>query len=221
MTFGTLHRAALVAAVLMFGSIAGAQMRPLDEAPTALYHSFTIAPGHAWSSQSIALEAGHWHIGSPDGPLASEAQLRAALTGLSRIAIGGRCAAVMEGATGYPCGFALQHLNIDGIDAARLDGVAIDAVTLATAARGAAGTRDAESQQEEPREAQELVQVVASVRGDAADAGARPGGHIAFGFRSFDNPLRPSSFEAASGVVELRARSRRPGRDASAGSQSI
>jgi hypothetical protein len=218
MKLGTFHRAVLTTAGLAFGSIAGAQMNPLDEAPAALYHSFAIAPGHAWSSESIALQVGHWHVGSVDGPLASEAQLRAALTSLARIAIGGRCAAVVEGATGYPCGFALQHLSVDGIDGTRLDGIAADAVTLATAGRGAAETRDVESQPAAPGQTQHLVQVVASVLGDA---GARPGGRIAFVFRSFDNPLRPSSFDAASGVVELRARPRRSSRDAPAGRQSI
>lgn len=163
--------------------------------PPALYHAFQIAPKGAWGTVSLSFDSG-WHIGSIDGPLVNPLQMRDALAGLTSVTIGARCVGQRDGPTHYPCGFAMAQLEIDGISAERLIGIAARGPTLSFTAEETLVSSTATP----------LVQITASVPELGGDIGARFGGRMTFRWRSVSSQGHQSKVDTDSGVVEMRYR---------------
>lgn len=98
---------ALVPATSTLGASAAAAGDGLE-----LHARFDLAPGQAWSSVQIA--AAGWHLMSAAGTPAALAHLRAVPAGPHSVMIGGRCAGWVDGATVYPCGFAVEAVRLGG-----------------------------------------------------------------------------------------------------------
>lgn len=186
-----LARAALVLALTELPCAAARA----DEDSSALFHAFRIAPKGATATVSLSFDSG-WHVDSVDGPPVDPAQMRYALTSLASVTIGGRCVGPRDGLTLYPCGFAMAGLEIDGIAAERLTGIAVRGRTLSFAMRETAS----------PSTATQLVKITASLPGLDGDAGARFDGRMKFHWRSLSSKGHPAKVDADSGVVELRYR---------------
>lgn len=110
--------------------------------------------------------------------------------------IGGRCVGQRDGLTFCPCGFAMARLEIDGIAAERLTGIAAHGPTLSFTARETASSSTAT----------QMVQITASVPEVGDDAGGRFDGRMRFQWRSVGSNAHPTKVDADSGVVELQHR---------------
>lgn len=80
-----------------------------------LYARFEASPSDAWHSVSIDLTPGRWRVGSIDGPPADEPQLRAVLSDLQDLAIGGRCLPVQRERVST-CTFTFAEFDLAGIE---------------------------------------------------------------------------------------------------------
>jgi hypothetical protein len=190
-----------------FGGVAPCVAADAD-APQPLYHRFEIPADGAFGAVSIDLVPAAWRVGHADGPPADAAQLDAVLAQLSRIRVRGRCGSIVDGATEYPCSFALARLAVDGIPAARLDGVAGGgAATFSIAAVAGAPLAEEAALGGDRSRIDRVLEVVASIAG-AGEPGARAGGRIAFSFRAVPNSIAPAAFDPHSGVVVLQPRPR-------------
>jgi hypothetical protein len=195
-----------------------------QEAPArggiVLVHSFRLPADLAWGSVSVSLTPQAWRVGSAQGPVASEAQLRAVLSRLAEIDIGGRCAGWVDGGTSYPCSFAVSDVDLGGTVNERYGALGADWRLTPEAARGLPGAENPDDRasgstgpvQDTPR----LV-AVRLPRPYVGDKSKAFGAKLEFRIRTVSNPLMPSQFERASGSVVLRARPAVKEGDASAG----
>lgn len=204
------HRAlrgiALVGALALAAGVEQAYSRDADA--DALYHRFDVPARTAWGAVRVELSPQAWRVGGPDGPAADAAQLRAVLANVGAIEIGGRCAGWVEGPTGYPCGFAVRGLRIDGT-----------ASEQPQVLQSEWGTPDSErvraslaAVNPELAAAGLIAPVLDSPRLVTARApadllgnrSAAYGAMIGFEIRALSNPLVPSDFDRRSGFVVLR-----------------
>lgn len=183
-----------------------------DREAFTLVHRFTIPVRIEWGSIAVELAPGGWRVGSAFGPPASDAQLRAVLSRLTRIEVGGHCAGWSEGLTVYPCGFAVADFDLGGLVEPRFSGLTVDWETPADAVqpnpvadRPRATPRPAAHGLISPAlDAPRFVALRAPLRylGDQSRAfGAR----MQFRFRCVTNALVPSEFDRTSGAIVLRA----------------
>lgn len=170
----------------------------------ALSHRFPVPLRQQWGTVSVELVAQHWRVGSFDGPAATEAQLRSVLGNLGAVEIGGHCAGWVEARTLYPCGFAIESLDLAGKVADRYAAIGID--------WDAPAESGARVQSEEFRRSGLIAPVLGPMRFVAVHAPLRylgdkreaAGGRIEFRLRAVSNPLVPSEFDRANGSVILR-----------------
>lgn len=179
--------------------------QPVGADATALFASFTLAPGVEWATVSIPLAPQHWHVGRADGPAPSAARLGAVLTRIAQLQIGANCARWEEGATAYACGFAVDSLSIGERAVTSHPVVAFD-----WSPTGETGARALERKSPELRRSGLLAPLQAPMRFVPVDLSARkigaavPGEPIQFRFRAVSNPLVPSTFDRSSGTIVIR-----------------
>jgi hypothetical protein len=93
-----------------------------EPATLTVYHAFATDRSGQWASVSVADDPAAWHVGGPDGPVASRAQLDAVFASLGWVVVGATCPSVSEGSTHYPCGFELAApVNATRPGALRMD----------------------------------------------------------------------------------------------------
>lgn len=182
----------------------------------SLFHRFTVPAKVAWGPISVELAPGNWRVGHLDGPVATEAQLRAVLARLTALEVGGRCAGWVEGPTSYPCGFAIADLDFGGTVEQRFSAITADqqvtidsAQTKPMAGRTPGPDLAAHGLISPVLDVKRFVALRAPLRylGDKSRAlGAR----MQFRFRAVTNSLVPSEFDRASGAVVLHADPRVP-----------
>lgn len=185
---------------------------PARDEAVSLVHRFTIPGKVAWGPISIELSAGSWRVGRVDGPPATEAQLRAVLSRLTSIEVGGRCAGWVEKATSYPCGFAIAELDLGGAVAERFSGITADWNSAPSEPAQmnpvVQGARDAEPAAHglisPVLDTERFVSLHAPLR-YLGDKSRVLGTRLQFRFRAVTNSLVPSEFDRSSGAVVLRA----------------
>lgn len=195
---------AAAAAALLAVSATHAQATDAPEAD-ALYHRFAIPTRLSWGEVRVPLSPEAWRVGHPGGPPASEAQLSAALADAAGIEIGARCTGWVEGATVYPCGFALRDFGFAGSAGERFAGIAVDLEQPdADARRRSLGRR------RELEAAGLIAPVLDAPRFVAVRVPPRYlerngafGTTITFGFRAVSNPLVPSLFDREGGATVI------------------
>ena len=97
-----------IAAALLLPAMSMAQLVPdPPKASITLYHGLEVATPGQWSDLSVPMEPSAWHAGRPDGPMATDAQLKSVLGSLGALAIGARCKGVSSGPTFYSWAFEL------------------------------------------------------------------------------------------------------------------
>ena len=196
----------IIAALITLAPGAAMADKMADHESVTLVHRFTLPARLAWGTVSISLAPQAWRVGHLDGPVATEAQLRIALGELASIEIGGRCAGWVEGATSYPCGFAVGEIDLAGSVGERFSGVSADWQTPG-AQRRLPGTDRPDFRASgliaPVLDAPRFVSVRAPLRylGDKAIAF---GGKLDFRIRAVSNALVPSEFDRSSGTVILR-----------------
>jgi hypothetical protein len=170
-----------------------------------LVHRFTLPDKLAWGKISVDLAPAAWRIGGADGPPASAAQLRVALRTLGGLEIGGRCTGQVDGATAYPCGFAVRELGFAAQTGDRHSGIAMDwtpdpaRVQMAVSAKQPASMKDVFSPVTDTARFVGL-QVAPYQLGDVDKALGRK---LEFEIRAVSNPVSPSTFDRVSGLVKL------------------
>jgi hypothetical protein len=109
-------RGLLLVACGALGASAAPHAQSAQAAPgVSLYHRLALASTGAEHRLAIELSPRAWAVGRPDGPPASEAQLRAVLGQLAGIEIGGRCAQRAGNTAARACTFALAPPDFAGI----------------------------------------------------------------------------------------------------------
>lgn len=149
------HAALLVA--LGVGGIAQAQMRSADadaggvDAPAApqpvpvvveavfLFQRVELGLAKRALTLSVDFTPAAWHVGSPDGPVATDAQLKSVLGDLQRIVVVGHCADGILTAPKRPCAFILGTPDFAGIVNVQMEGEVFGWVATARASKAAAG----------------------------------------------------------------------------------
>ncbi len=187
---------------------------PAPDDTLVLVHRFDLPVPASGGPVAIKLLPGHWRVGEREGPVATDAQLRQALSNLVALEIGGRCAGWRSGRTSYPCGFGIRELDFGAAVKQHFSGLAADWHQVARAAEFADATDDGpnsgtparanEPAEHAVRTTAAWVAVVAPLQylGDKSVAYGRS---MQFSLRAISNTLRPSSFERASGTVVLRS----------------
>jgi hypothetical protein len=170
-----------------------------------LVHRFTIPPRMAWGKVSVELAPEAWHVGGADGPLASAAQLRGTLRALGGIEVGGRCAGRFDGATAYPCGFAVRELGLAAQAGDRVAGIAMDWTTDPIRVQAASDTRPQTVMKAGVAAVADTTRFVGlRVAPHQLGAPERAFGHtLEFEIRAVPNLLMPSVFDRANGMVTL------------------
>jgi len=174
-----------------------------------LVHGFGIPSGESWGTVSIHLATGGWRVGGPDGPLATEGQMRVALRSLVAAEVGARCTGWVSGVTAYPCGFSLRDIDLAGAVEPRYAAIAVDQQSVAAVSEHVEVELPADANSSVPR-AQRLdgehfvaLRMPPTYLGDKSQAF---GGTLSFDIRAISNVLVPSQFDRRSGLVILRAR---------------
>ncbi len=168
-----------------------------------LHARFDIAPRQAWGA--VRITAADWHVGSAQGTPATAAELRAVLSGPHSLAVGGRCAGWVDGATTYPCGFAVDSLKLDGraLAAGPLHAFGWESTKEArerSIAKASPEVRAAGLIAPLPDEAQ-FVGITVRRPGDSEGA---PAPALSFRIRALSNAMVPSIFERGTGAAVLR-----------------
>lgn len=201
-------RSAALCALVAFGPAAVA------EEPLTLYHGYTVpAPGR-WGDVAVDLVPGAWHVGAPDGPPATESQLRSVLAHLEWLTIGGRCASTVEGPTSYPCNFGLRGLELGGVVDLLFESrpggepPVVWSMSDGDGLEAGGGPVEPPGGQALPASpgsglVERFVGFVAPLR-YLGDQLAAYGKQLRFGIRAAPNRLAQSRFDAASGLVILR-----------------
>ena len=181
----------------------GRDGQPADE--IVLVHHFAIAPKLAWGKVDVKFGAEAWRVGSPAGPVANAAQLHVVLGALTGIEIGGRCTGWVEGATAYPCGYAVRSLGVEGQAGDRFSGMVMDWTPDPKRAKAAIRARPQADMQglispllDNPRFVG--LQVPPHQLGDPRQV---HGSRLVFEIRAVSDPLVPSVFDRISGQVAL------------------
>jgi len=214
MTYCITVAAAAVAAGLISAcepALAQTSAAPPQGDDASLFHRFAVPAKVAWGAISIDLAPGGWRVGHLDGPVASEAQLRAVLSRLTMLEVGGRCAGWVEGPTSYPCGFAIDDLDLGGTVEARFA-----ALTTSWAAPSEAARPDPTLERPLVPDlgAHGLISPVLDIERFVAlraplrylgDKSRALGASMQFKFRAVSNALVPSEFDRTSGTVVLRS----------------
>ena len=81
-----------------------------------LYQPIRSGSDGEWVDVRIALQAGTWRAGRPDGRAASPAELREALQFLGSVALAIDCNGETQGPTHYPCALELGNVVIERAD---------------------------------------------------------------------------------------------------------
>jgi hypothetical protein len=170
-----------------------------------LVHRFAIPEKSAWGKVSVDLVPAAWRVGGADGPPASAAQLRVALRALGGMQIGGRCAGQVDGATAYPCGFAVRELGLAAQAGDRQSGIAMDWTHNPARARAAVDGRRASPVKDlfapvpdTPR----FVGLTVALH-QLGEIDKAFGQKLEFEIRAVSNPLVPSMFDRANGLVTM------------------
>lgn len=103
-------RLLVFAVILALATLARAE----PAVPLSLYHPFTVGVEPRWSSVSVTMNPDAWHVGQPDGPVASAAQLRSVLNSLQTFVVGCDCEGASAGQTYYPCGLEMARPMVNG-----------------------------------------------------------------------------------------------------------
>lgn len=180
---------------------------PMPQHGVTLVHRFTLPADLAWGSISVGLTPTSWRIGHADGPVATEAQLRAVLANLNGIDIGGRCTGWVDGGTSYPCSFAVTDIDLAGVSSERFGALSADWRSSVEAHSRAPATDHLvihapgtiAAVLDAPRFV--AVRIPQPYLGDRAGTF---GSKLDFRIRAISNPLVPSRFERDSGAVILR-----------------
>lgn len=170
-----------------------------------LVHRFTLPQKLAWGKVSIDLAPTAWRVGGVDGPPAHAAQLQGALGALGGVEIGARCTGWVDGPTAYPCGFALREIGFTAQTVERHGGIVMDWTPDPKRAQTAARAHpraDMKGLMAPLPDTQRFVvmHVAPYQLGDPAKAVGRK---LEFEVRAVSNPLMPSVFDHASGLVSL------------------
>jgi hypothetical protein len=174
-----------------------------------LVHAFKVPIGESWGPVSINLSSGGWRVGGPDGPLASDGQLRVVLRSLVVAEVGARCTGWVSGATAYPCGFSLREIDLAGAVEARYAAIAVDEQSVVAARDNVEVDLPADQHASVPRSPRLDGERFVGLRMPSAYLGDQSqafGGTLRFEIRALSNVLVPSKFDRGSGLVILRAR---------------
>ncbi len=183
----------------------------LPEMPkgAALYRSFKLPQRQAWGTVLIDLASGGWHLEGVDGPPADVSQLRSVLGQLATVEIGAHCAGWVDGATTYPCGFAIAAVELPGVLSGKQNTVFTDWTASGTTRQRLPGTDTPEFRasgliapvMDAPRFVSVTLPALERIDGhSAASAGLK------FKIRAVSNPLVPSQFDRSSAMVILHMR---------------
>ena len=185
-----MHLLRLLTAVLL-AAAATAQADPM----TSLHLRFELRPGLGWTPLRVAPHAADWR--RADGSPATPAQVRAVLAQLAVVEVSARCAGWVDGATVYPCGFAVQ--------ADRPGAAPFRAQAVHWHATDAARERSLREAPEGVREAGLIAPVLdVPQRVAVLLPSAVVGGRLSVRIRPLTNRLVPSQFDRASGEIVLR-----------------
>jgi hypothetical protein len=170
-----------------------------------LVHRFVIPEKFSWGKVSVALPPAAWRVGSADGPTASAAQLRVALRAFGGLQIGGRCAGQVDGSTAYPCGFAVRQLGFAAQTDDRQSGIAMDWTSNSARARAAVDARQVNAMDDVFAPVPDTPRFVGLKLGphQLGDIEKAFGRKLEFEIRAVSNPVSPSTFDRASGLVTL------------------
>lgn len=212
----TLHRLPLAKWIRCAGLSVLVALGPAAGAQDALtlYHRFTLpAPGE-WAAVTVELVPDRWRVGRPDGPPATERELRGVLNALEWLTIGGHCTAAVDGDTAYPCAYAVRGLDLAGVVDPQFR---VRADTEAPVmwsmfdirgldAGGGPIAANAQSVRRPQAAVGRIEQFAAIVAPPSylGDQGAGYGKRLRFAIRAVPNAIAESSFDAASGLVILR-----------------
>ncbi len=108
----SLPKAAAVLALLLM--MAGAWAQATTKEVQYLFQRARLAPSSPSAMVVIDFAAGQWRVGAIDGPVATEAELRAVLGDLQGIVVSGSCANAAAKLPS-PCAFALRHPDLAGV----------------------------------------------------------------------------------------------------------
>jgi hypothetical protein len=170
-----------------------------------LVHRFAIPEKLDWGKVSVDFSPAEWQVGGADGAPASAAQLRVALRTLGSLEIGGRCTGQVKGLIGYPCGFAVRELGFAGQTGDRYSDIAMNWTPDKARAQAGVTARQAANMKvrvaplpDTPRFVG--LQVDPRHLGNVDKASGRK---LEFEIRAVSNPLHPSTFDRASGLMKL------------------
>jgi hypothetical protein len=184
--------------------------------PLSLYQRFRLPDAEAWGEIAVDLSAGQWRVGAPDGPPATEEQIRSTLGEVGSLVIAGRCASTVDGPTSYPCSLAVRELRLGEFvgplfrapsEAGSLvlwGSVEVDVPGVRAGSDPASAVRPSRS---EPT--RRLVRRFTAVRAPSwylGDHAAAYGKAIRFSIRAAPNSIAESFFEPESGLVILQRR---------------
>jgi hypothetical protein len=198
----TLAAAGLFAATLPAASAPAAP--PDTAAETTLHAGFRIAARQEWVTITIDLAPSAWRAGDANGRPVSPAEMQSMLARLRSVEVGGSCIGWVEGATSYPCGFAVEWLGAAGTGTPTFSARAVGWETSAAGRARTAGRSTPELTAAGlisplPDDAQFVA-----VKVPPALLGAPGSQRITFRIRAVSNPLVPSIFERDSGQIILR-----------------
>lgn len=186
-----MHLLRPIAAVL---AAACATVAQADPAPT-LHLRFTLEPGLGWTALRLAPQQADWR--RADGSPATPSQVRAVLATLASVEVAARCAGWVDGATLYPCGFA--------VEAERADHAPFAAQAIHWSATAAARERSIREAPAGVREAGLIAPVLDEAQRVAVVLpSAAVGARLSIRIRPLSNHLVPSQFDRASGELVLR-----------------
>lgn len=176
----------------------------------ALYQPLSIVSANGWRTLSIDLTPSAWRIGRPDGPPASEAELRSALADPAGLLVAGRCAHDLRRLGERPCILALAEPQFAGLVSKRVTGDALGWAATTGGARGAA-----ERVRATPVGAGQMLAAFDSQRYFGLLAPAQYAGDAAEPFSlalrsraTSGEGLVPASFEPSTGSLVLLGRGR-------------
>jgi len=76
---------------------------------------FDLGADADWAVITVPLARGPWRSETPQGRVATDAEVLSVLGRLTSLTIGARCTSVREGDLTYPCGFALSEPDLGGL----------------------------------------------------------------------------------------------------------
>jgi len=210
-----------VAALLALACVVSA---PFAQSAT-LVSRFDLGADGTWTIVHVRLAQGSWRVGSIDGRLATDGEVRSALALRARLTIGARCVSAREGDLIYPCGFALSAPDLGGRRDTDPEGMLRGwRGTLAYTVRGrldagddatviAFDAPDAKALRDRKGGTSGLPRFIGFAApqdflGDGTDAFGRT---LSFRFRPVAGAMSTGAFDRASGIVSLSGDDALPG----------